>query len=104
MVVKPSVSNVPIWSAATRRRFPDGRHVSQFQSAVMPAHSKFGRHPSISTPSMSHKNSLMRAAHWRMAAEIFAGMKSKLKNAQSCQHLELHHLLRCLVAILPLSV
>ena len=29
-----------LWSAATRRHFPTGRHVSQFQSAVMPAHSK----------------------------------------------------------------
>ncbi len=27
------------WTAATRRRFPTGRHVSQFPSAVMPAHS-----------------------------------------------------------------
>ena len=29
-----------VWSAATGHRFPTGRHVCQFQSAVMPAHSK----------------------------------------------------------------
>jgi hypothetical protein len=29
------------WSAATCRRFPTGRHVCQFQSAVVPARSKF---------------------------------------------------------------
>jgi hypothetical protein len=29
-----------IWSAVTCRRFPTARHVSPFQSAVMPAHFK----------------------------------------------------------------
>ena len=29
-----------IWSAATCRRFPTGRHVAQFQSADVSAHSK----------------------------------------------------------------
>jgi hypothetical protein len=33
--------------------------------------------PSVSTPSTSHKNSLTRAARWRMAVEIFAGMGFK---------------------------
>jgi len=32
---------VLIWSAATRRRFPTGRHVARFQSADISAHSKF---------------------------------------------------------------
>jgi hypothetical protein len=32
----------------------------------------------VSTQSTSHKNNLMRAARWRMAAEIFAGMEFKL--------------------------
>jgi hypothetical protein len=36
--------------------------------------------PSVSTPSTSHKNNLMRAARWRMAAEIFTGMKFKNKD------------------------
>jgi hypothetical protein len=31
----------------------------------------------VSTPSTSHKNSLMRAARWRLAADIFAGMEFK---------------------------
>jgi hypothetical protein len=31
---------VLIWSAATCRRFPTGRHVAQFQSADVSAHSK----------------------------------------------------------------
>jgi len=35
--------------------------------------------PSVSTPSTSHKNNLMRAARWRMAAEIFAGMEFKME-------------------------
>jgi hypothetical protein len=29
-----------MWSAVTGRRFPTASHVSPFQSAVMPAHSK----------------------------------------------------------------
>src|SRR6185312_14135572 len=37
--------SAPIWTAATCRRFPTGRHVCQFQSAVMPAHSKLGHYP-----------------------------------------------------------
>ena len=35
------MGSAPIWSAATSRRFPTGRHVSEFQSADMSAHSKF---------------------------------------------------------------
>ena len=38
----------------------------------------------FSTPSTSHKNNLMRAARWRMAVEIFAGIeiqKWKMLNA-----------------------
>jgi hypothetical protein len=33
--------------------------------------------PSVSTPSTSHKNSLMRTMRWRMAVDIFAGMEFK---------------------------
>ena len=41
-----SASHAPIWIAATRRRFPTARHVAQFQSADMSAHSKSGQCPS----------------------------------------------------------
>jgi hypothetical protein len=33
-----------IWSAATCRRFPTPRHVAVFQSAGLPAYSKFGHY------------------------------------------------------------
>ena len=39
MINSVSRQPTPMWSAATCRRFGTGRHVSQFQSAVMPAHS-----------------------------------------------------------------
>jgi lysophospholipase L1-like esterase len=37
------LGSVLIWSAATCRRFPTGRHVARFQSADLSAHSKLGR-------------------------------------------------------------
>jgi len=45
-VGKP-LGSVLVWTAATCRRFPTGRHVCQFQSAVMLAHSKSGRNQPV---------------------------------------------------------
>ena len=80
------IRNVLIWRAATSRRIPTGRHVSQFQSADVSAHSKFG-HCLAACPAAfagCRQNCFENPLHPRnLSAQIMSNIPSDLKYAKS---------------------